>query len=155
MHNVPYGELHIGSSASLSRTLTEEDVILFARVSGDIDPVHLDEDYAQRTRFNGRIVHNMFSAGLISAALATVMPGPGTLYLGQTLNFRHPIRPGDELTVTLTVAGKQDEERQVVIDCKVVNQDSQLVVDGEARVTVPAERIEVAPAKLPPISVGN
>lgn len=153
MHNVPYGELQIGSSASLTRTLSEEDIILFARVSGDTDPLHLDEDYAKGTRFKGRIAHNMWSAGLISAALATVMPGPGTVYLGQTLNFHHPVRPGDRLTVTLTVAGKQDEQRQVVIDCKVVNQDQVLIVDGEARVTVPDESIETAPARLPSIRI--
>ena len=154
MKSTPYDQLEIGATASYSKQLTEQDLVLFAHTSGDVNPVHLDEAYARETPFKGRIGHGMWSAGLISAALATVLPGPGTIYLGQTLKFLRPVSPGDELTVKLTVAGKQDEKRRVTLDCEVLNQQGKTVVVGEATVLPPASAGEVERPELPGITIG-
>ncbi|MEJ1381018.1 MAG: MaoC/PaaZ C-terminal domain-containing protein [Candidatus Sedimenticola sp. (ex Thyasira tokunagai)] len=154
MESIPYQELEIGATATYEKSLTEEDLVLFATTSGDVNPVHLDEAYAADSMFKGRIAHGMWSAGLISAALATVMPGPGSIYLGQSLNFRRPVRLGDRLTVTLKVKEKRDDKQIVTIDCKVKNQDGRLVVDGEASVIAPKERVRVERPQLPEITIG-
>ncbi|MES9902439.1 MAG: MaoC/PaaZ C-terminal domain-containing protein [Sedimenticola sp.] len=154
MESIPYQELEIGATADYEKSLTEEDLVLFAATSGDVNPVHLDEAYAADTLFKGRIAHGMWSAGLISAALATVMPGPGSIYLGQSLNFRRPVRIGDRLTVQLTVKEKRDEKQIVILDCKVKNQDGRLVVDGEATVMAPKERVQIERSQLPTITIG-
>ncbi|MFU8763340.1 MAG: MaoC/PaaZ C-terminal domain-containing protein [Haliea sp.] len=138
--NHTFDELVIGQRAESSRTVTMEDIRLFAAASGDHNPLHLDPDYAATTRFGGCIAHGMFSGGLISAVLAMQMPGPGTIYLGQSLAFRLPVKVGDTLTVQLTVADKQARRRQVTLDCLVLNQDGKTVVTGTAEVIAPAER---------------
>ena len=153
MVNIPYGEIEIGATATFSKTLTEEDIVLFAKTSGDVNPVHLNDEYAQTTPFKGRIAHGMWSAGLISAGLATVMPGPGTVYLGQNLSFRRPVMLGDELTVNLKVLDKDDKKRFVTVETIVVNQDGKTVVQGEAQVMVPAEKIEIDVPELPDITI--
>ncbi len=154
MENVTYDEIQVGHTASFSKTLTEQDLILFATTSGDVNPAHLDEEYARNSQFGERIGHGMWSASLISAALATVLPGPGTVYLGQTLSFRRPVKIGDRLTANLEVVGKQDDKKQVILECKVVNQDGKIVVSGEATVIAPTEkmRMEKAP-RLPKVSI--
>jgi len=152
--NIPYGELEIGATATFTKQLTEEDIVLFAKTSGDLNPLHLDEAYARTTQFKGRIAHGMWSAGLISAALATVLPGPGSVYVGQSLRFLRPVRLGDELTVHLKVMDKQDKRKQVTLACKVLNQDGKTVVQGEAQVMAPAERVEVEAPELPNITLG-
>src|SRR5512145_3563453 len=91
-------QLQPGMSASIAKTVTEADIILFAGISTDVNPAHLDEEYAKTTMFGGRIAHGMLSAGFISAVLANHLPGPGTVYLGQTLKFRSPVRPGETVT---------------------------------------------------------
>ena len=96
--NHTFDELEIGQTASYSKTCTEEDILLFAKVSGDVNPVHLDEEFASNTQFGKRIAHGMYTGALISAALALNLPGPGSIYLGQNLKFRAPVRIGDELT---------------------------------------------------------
>jgi acyl dehydratase len=154
MQSIPYDELEIGQSATFAKTLTEEDLVMFAKTSGDVNPVHLDEEFAKGTPFKTRIAHGMWSAGLISAALATVMPGPGTIYLGQNLSFRRPVLLGDTLTVKLTVSGKQDEKRWVTIDTEVFNQDEKLVVKGDATVMAPAAAAEVVAPDLPAVTIG-
>ncbi len=151
LKSIPYEALQIGDRASYSKTLTERDVLLFAHTSGDVNPVHLDEEYARNTPFKGRIAHGMWSAGIISAALATALPGPGSIYLGQTLRFLRPVRIGDRLTVQLEVTGKQDARKRVTLACRVVNQDGKLVVEGEAEVIPPAEAAEVESPPLPPV----
>jgi len=152
--SISYDELEIGQTATFSKTLTEEDLVLFARTSGDVNPVHLNEEFAKGTPFKTRIAHGMWSAGLISAALAMVMPGPGTIYLGQNLSFRRPVLLGDTLTVKLTVSGKQDEKKWVTIDTEVFNQDDKLVVKGDATVMAPAKSGEVEAPELPQVSIG-
>ena len=155
MNSIPYEQLNIGDRARYHKTLTEQDVLLFAHTSGDRNPVHLDEAYARTTPFKGRIAHGMWSASLISAALATVLPGPGSIYLGQTLRFLRPVRIGDRLTVELEVTGKQDEKRRVTLACRVLNQDGKVVVEGEAEVIPPPKAAEVDAPELPGIHIGD
>ncbi|TVO78713.1 MaoC/PaaZ C-terminal domain-containing protein [Sedimenticola selenatireducens] len=154
MENIPYNELEIGMTADFSKTLTQDDLILFAKISGDVNPVHLDDEFAKETLFKGRIGHGMWTGSVISAAVATVLPGPGTIYLEQNLQFRRPVRPGDEITVTLTVTGKQDEKKHVSLDCKVVNQDGALVAKGDARVIAPDQKVRLERPELPSITIG-
>src|SRR3954467_9447482 len=96
IENVTYDEIAIGRTAAISRVLTREDIELFARVSGDTNPAHLDAEYAAGTMFKGVIGHGIWSASIVSAVLGTCLPGPGTIYLGQDLKFRRPVRPGDQ-----------------------------------------------------------
>lgn len=154
MENIPYSELEIGTSANFSKSLTEEDIVLFAKISGDVNPVHLDDAFARETLFKGRIAHGMWTGSVISAAVATVLPGPGTIYLEQNLQFRRPVRPGDEITVTLTVTGKEDEKRRVSLDCQVVNQKGELVAKGDARVIAPDQKVRLEKPELPVITIG-
>lgn len=149
VRNHTFDELSIGQRAESSRTVTMEDVRLFAAASGDHNPLHLDPAYAASTRFGGCIAHGMFSGGLISAVLAMQMPGPGTIYLGQSLTFRLPVKIGDTLTVQLTVADKEPRRRHVTLDCLVLNQHGKKVVTGTAEVIAPAERETVTIAAAP------
>lgn len=154
LENITYDELNVGDSATYTKTLTEAELILFAAVSGDVNPVHVDQDYASRTMFKGRIAHGMWSGALISAALATVIPGPGTVYLEQTLQFKKPVRLDDTLTVKATVLSKEKRNR-VVIECVVINQNSEVVVTGEAKVIAPTEKLTLDRPRLPPITIGD
>ncbi|AZZ93069.1 3-hydroxybutyryl-CoA dehydratase [Hahella sp. KA22] len=154
LENITYDELHVGDSATYTRTLTEQEIVLFAAVSGDINPVHLDAEYAQSTVFKERIGHGMWSGALISAALATVIPGPGTIYLEQHLSFKRPVKLNDVLTVTLTVTEKLSKKR-VVLDCAIHNQNGVLVVEGQAKVIAPDEKISLERPTLPAISISG
>lgn len=154
LENITYKELQVGDSATYTRTLTEEELILFAAVSGDINPLHLDSEFASKSIFRERIAHGMWSGALISAALATVMPGPGTIYLEQALNFKRPVKLDDTLTVTLSVAAKEPKNR-VVIHCEVINQNNDLVVSGDAKVIAPTEKLSLDRPRLPRITIGD
>jgi 3-hydroxybutyryl-CoA dehydratase len=129
-------ELTIGMSAVFSRRIGEADVIKFAEVSGDDNPVHLDEDYARQTHFGGRIVHGILSAGLISAAIAAKLPGPGTIYLKQNLKFCAPVRIGDVVEAKVTVAEIILERNRVVLATTCMVGDT-IVIDGDALVMPP------------------
>jgi acyl dehydratase len=122
VRNRTFDELAIGDSASLERTLTQHDIQLFAILSGDVNPQHLDAEYAASTRTQGVVAHGMWGGTLISAVLGTRLPGPGTIYLGQTLRFLAPVRPGDHLTVRVEVKAKQPATRRVSLACRVSNQ---------------------------------
>ena len=125
-------DFKIGERARLVKEITEEDIQLFAKVTGDHNPLHLDTEFASRTRFKGRIAHGMISAGLISAVLGTVMPGPGGIYLSQTLKFIRPVRIGDTLTAEVQVTGWDSEKGILKLDTRCLNQDEKEVVVGEA-----------------------
>jgi 3-hydroxybutyryl-CoA dehydratase len=127
-------DLFVGQSASMAKTVTETDIILFSGVSTDVNPVHLNEEWAATTMFKGRIAHGMLSAGFISAVLANKLPGPGTIYLGQNLKFKAPVRPGDTVKTVCTVKEIVAEKKRVVLttNCYVGNV---LVIEGEATVT--------------------
>ncbi len=152
LENITYDELHEGDSATFSRTLTEDELVLFAAVSGDVNPVHLDAEFAAGSMFKQRIAHGMWSGSLISAALATVLPGPGTIYLEQNLNFRRPVKLDDTLTVTLTVLSKLPKQR-LIIGCEVHNQAGEEVVNGEAKVIAPKEKLTLPKPQLPKITI--
>lgn len=154
LENRPYDELNVGDFASIERTVTEKDLILFAAVSGDVNPVHLDAEFARSSMFGERIAHGMFSGALISAVLGISIPGPGTIYLGQDLSFRRPVKLGDTLTVTLVVKDKLDSKKIVDLDCSVVNQRGEKVVVGTAKVIAPSEKMRVEAPELPPITLG-
>ncbi len=154
LENLTYEDLNVGDSATYSRTLTEEELILFAAVSGDVNPLHLDSEFASQTIFKERIAHGMWSGALISAALATVMPGPGTIYLEQTLKFRSPVKLQDVLLVRLTVKEKLPKGR-VVFDCLVTNQAGEVVVEGESKVIAPNAKLVLERPTLPKIIIGG
>lgn len=153
LENVTFDEIEIGRTASYSKTLTEEDVILFAKVSGDINPVHLNEDFAKNTIFEGRIAHGMYTGSLVSAALGIVLPGPGTIYLGQSLRFKSPVRIGDTITVNMEVVKKREDRKFVTLECTVVNQNGEKVATGTAEVIAPTEKMIVPAAELPAITI--
>jgi len=151
IENITYAELSVGQSARLCRTLTENDIAAFAAVSGDINPAHVDTEYADHTLFHGVIAHGMWGAALISRLLGTVLPGPGTIYLGQTLKFLKPVRIGDELRITATVASKEDEKKHVTLDCEIKNQNGAVVLSGLATVIAPTEKVRRPRTQLPPL----
>ncbi len=129
-------QLHVGQSATIGKTITEADILLFAGVSGDVNPAHLNQEYAEQTMFKGRIAHGMLSAGLVSAVLGTKLPGFGTIYLSQTLKFKAPVKIGDTVNATLTVKEIVAEKNRVVLEtvCKVKDT---VVLEGEAVVLAP------------------
>jgi 3-hydroxybutyryl-CoA dehydratase len=126
-------DLAVGQTASMAKTVTETDIILFSGVSTDVNPVHLNEEWAKTTLFKGRIAHGMLSAGFISAVLANKLPGPGTIYLGQNLKFKAPVRPGDTVKTVCTVKELVVEKKRAVITTNCYVGD-QLVIEGEATV---------------------
>jgi 3-hydroxybutyryl-CoA dehydratase len=132
-----YDELFVGQTAEYSKEITDADVMGFAQVTGDFNPVHVDEEAAARSRFGGRIAHGMLSAGLISAALAGKLPGPGSIYLGQTLKFTAPVKIGDTVTVTVTVTELLPKNR-VKLSTHCRNQSDETVCTGEATILLDA-----------------
>ncbi len=130
-------DLKVGQSDSFTKTVTHEDIVKFAEVSGDDNPVHLDQAFAEKTPFKGRIAHGMLSAGFISAVLGTKLPGQGAIYMGQTLKFKAPVKIGDTVTATATVTEVIPEKKRAVLStqCKV---GDTVVIDGEATVMVPS-----------------
>lgn len=130
-----FEDLEVGQTASSTKTVSDEDIRRFAEITGDTNPVHLDDAYANTTDFGGRIAHGMLSAGLISAAIGTHLPGPGSIYLNQSLKFRLPIRPGDEVETRVTITDMNERRRWVTLstECFV---DGKRVTQGEAVVMV-------------------
>ena len=153
MENVTYDELSVGSSARLLRTVTLEDIQAFAAVSGDINPAHLNPEYADATMFHGVIAHGMLGAALISALFGTQFPGPGTIYLGQELKFTKPVRIGDTLTVLATVSEKDDEKKRVKMSCLVTNQKGETVLKGDANLMPPTQKVRVPKVNAPQIQL--
>jgi phosphotransacetylase/acyl dehydratase len=149
--NRTFDELKVGDSASLARTLTRADIELFAVMSGDVNPAHLDDEYARSDMFHKVIAHGMWSGALISTVLGTQLPGPGTIYLGQSLRFLKPVGLGDTVTVTLTVARLDPEKHRVALDCTVTNQDGQQVATGTADVIAPTEKVARPRVVLPEV----
>jgi 3-hydroxybutyryl-CoA dehydratase len=134
---VKINELEIGMMATRRNVVTREHIVAYAELSGDQNPVHLDEAFAATTQFKGVIAHGMLSAGYISAVLGNDLPGMGTVYMGQSLSFRGPVRPGDEVVTTVTVKDIVRDKRRVILTtvCKV---GEKVVLDGEAMVMVAA-----------------
>ena len=132
-----FEDLELGMSASVSRTVSEADILMFAGVSGDTNPVHLDQEFAASTMFGGRIAHGTLSAGLISAVFGTRLPGPGSIYLSQTLKFKAPVKIGDTVVARVTVKELKTEKRRAVFST-VCSVGSTVVLEGEAELLIPA-----------------
>lgn len=129
-------QLEPGMSASMAKTVTEADIILFAGISTDVNPAHLDEEYCKGTMFGTRIAHGMLSAGFISAVLANKLPGPGTIYLSQTLKFKSPVKPGDTVKATVTVKEVLAAKNRVILDTVCTVGDT-VVIEGECLMMPP------------------
>ena len=136
VHALYFEDLRIGMRETLMRTVMDGDVVDFARISGDENPIHLSERYAAKTRFGQRIAHGLYTASLISAVLGTRLPGPGAVYRSQTLNFHAPVKIGDVVTVVVEVVELVPEGRKARLHCEALV-DGQVVLDGEAAVSVP------------------
>jgi 3-hydroxybutyryl-CoA dehydratase len=132
MAELAYEEIKVGDDASISRTITEAHIVAFAGLTGDMNPLHVDADYAAKSMFGERIAHGMLVAGLISAVLGTQLPGPNSIYLGQDLKFTAPVKIGDTVTVTVTVTEKRDDKRIIKLRTTAANQRGEMVVDGSA-----------------------
>jgi len=139
VYGLKFEDLYVGRTASASRTISEADILMFAGVSGDTNPVHLDEEFAASTMFGGRIAHGMLSAGLISAVFGTRLPGPGCIYLSQSLKFKAPVKIGDTVVARVTVTELKNEKRRAIFST-VCSVGDQIVLDGEAEILVPTRK---------------
>ncbi len=132
MAELAYDDIKTGDEASLTRTITEADIVAFADLTGDMNPVHIDADYAVKSMFGERIAHGMLLAGLISAVLGMQLPGPNSIYLGQDLKFTAPVKIGDTVKVVVTVTEKRDDKRIIKLRTTASNQRGEMVIDGNA-----------------------
>jgi len=130
-------EIQVGDTARFSKTVSESDVYLFAGITGDLNPAHVNEDYAKSTFFKSRIAHGMLTASFISTVIGTMLPGPGTIYMGQEVRFLAPVKFGDSITAVVEVAEINADKKRVRLKTYCVNQENQTVVDGEALVSPP------------------
>jgi 3-hydroxybutyryl-CoA dehydratase len=134
-----FEDLSVGMTETLKKTVSSSDVVGFAQLTGDRNPIHLSEHFAARTSFGKRIAHGLYTASLISAVLGTRLPGPGAIYISQTLNFRAPVKLGDTVLVTVTVRELIPEKSRARLSC-ICSVDGEVVLDGEALVKVPSEK---------------
>ncbi len=149
IENKTYDEIQVGDSASLTRTLQPQDIQLFAIMSGDVNPAHVDAEYAQSSMFREIVAHGMWGGALISTVLGTQFPGPGTIYIDQTLHFSRPVGLGDNITIALTATRKFDHNHHILFDCLCTNQDGQTVIRGTAEVLAPTEKVKRPRIELP------
>jgi phosphate acetyltransferase len=155
IENRTFDEIKIGDTASLVCTLSKKDIDLFAVMSGDVNPAHVDEEYARSDLFHTIIAHGMWGASLISTLLGTKLPGPGTIYLDQSLSFHHPVMVGDTITITVTVRTKEADGHQVTFDCECCNQRGEEVISGNAKVIAPTDKVRRPRAILPEVHLHN
>src|ERR1700738_4747383 len=132
-----FEDLSVGMTETLAKTIASSDVVGFAQLTGDRNPIHLSEHFAAKTTFGGRVAHGLYTASLISAVLGTRLPGPGAVYVSQTLHFRAPVRIGDTVEVTVTVAELDPQRQRATLTC-VCRVGDAVVLDGEALVKVPS-----------------
>ena len=130
--------IEVGQSATLTKTFTKNDVFSFAEISGDHNPIHVDPDFAAKSRFKRQLVHGMLTAGMISAVLGMQLPGPGSIYLKQELKFRSPVYFGDTITAKVTVTKVRSDKPIITLETICVNQDKTTVIDGEAILLIPS-----------------
>jgi len=149
IQNRVFNELKVGDSASIQRTLTVKDIELFSIMSGDVNPAHVDAEYAKDDMFHKIIAQGMWGAALISTVLGTELPGPGTIYLDQTLKFSAPVVPGDTITVMVTVTEKKPDKFIVNLECKCINQNDKTVISGVATVIAPTVKVKRERIELP------
>lgn len=151
LENRIFDDIKLGDSASIVREITQDDITLFSAISGDVNPAHLDAEYAATDLFHHIIAQGVLTAGLVSAVLGTKLPGPGSIYLSQELKFRAPVAPGDVVTATCTVTGLMPEKHRVILDCHCVNQDGKEVLSGTATVQAPTEKVSRPAIALPEV----
>jgi phosphotransacetylase/acyl dehydratase len=155
IENRTFDEIEVGESASVTRTLTEQDIQLFALVSGDVNPAHMDRAYAEDDIFQKVIAHGLWGGGLISSVLGTELPGPGAIYLSQSLRFLRPVGLGDSITASVTVTEKRAERHVVLLDCRCVNQRGEEVIVGKAEVKAPTEKVRRPRIALPDVQLAS
>ena len=153
IENRTYDEIQVGDSATLVRTLKPQDIQLFAIMSGDVNPSHVDPEYARSSMFREVVAHGMWGGALISTVLGTQFPGPGTIYVDQTLHFSRPVGLGDTITVMVTATRKFDHNHHILFDCVCTNQDGQKVIGGTAEVLAPTEKIKRPRIELPEVTI--
>ncbi|KGP62537.1 bifunctional enoyl-CoA hydratase/phosphate acetyltransferase [Legionella norrlandica] len=153
LENVTFEELTIGRQASLNRTLTQDDINLFAAMSGDVNPAHVDPQFAKSDVFHGVVGHGMWAGALISTLLGTTLPGPGTIYLEQDIKFISPVRVDDNVTITIVVRNKLPKKHIVYFDCIGVNQKGDPVIKGLAKVIAPIKKMKVPRKALPLVEI--
>jgi phosphate acetyltransferase len=153
IENRTFAEINIGDTASLQHTLRQKDIDLFVAMTGDVNPTHVDEQYAKDTVFHKIIAHGMWGASLLSTVLGTKLPGPGTLYLTQDLKFEHPIALGDTVTVSVTVMQKHEQQHTIELACQCTNQLNEVVISGVATVIAPVKKVKRQRMVLPQFEV--
>ena len=153
IENLTFDEIEVGQTATLVRTLRHEDIQMFAVLSGDLNPTHVDPAYAKSAGFRDVVGHGMWGGILVSNVLGTEFPGPGTVYVSQTFSFERPVRVGDTLTVTVTCRRKFEHNRHIVFDCRAANQLGEVVLAGVAEVLAPAEKIRLPKVQLPELAL--
>jgi phosphate acetyltransferase len=155
IENRTYDEIQVGDQSVLTRTLRPEDIQLFAIMSGDVNPAHVDPEYARSSMFHEVIAHGMWGGALISTVLGTEFPGPGTIYISQTLKFSRPVKVGDTITITVKCTQKFEHNKHMIFDCLCTNQDGLKVIVGEAEVLAPTEKIKRARMAMPEITISD
>ena len=155
IENRTFDEIEIGDFAELSRTLRPDDIHLFAAMSGDVNPTHVDTEFARSSQFREVVGHSMWGSTLISTVLGTEFPGPGTVYVSQNLNFHRPITIGDTLTITVTCKQKFTHNHHMLMDCLAVNQDGLKIIDGVAEIQAPTDKIRRTRMALPEITISD
>ena len=155
IQNRTFDKIQVGDFAQLVRTLRPEDIHLFAAMSGDVNPTHVDIEYARSSQFREVVGHSMWGSTLISTVLGTEFPGPGTVYVSQGLNFWRPITIGDTLTITVTCKEKFEHNHHIIFDCLALNQDGLKVIDGLAEVMAPTEKIKRERVVLPAVTISD
>jgi len=152
LENFTFDELEVGQTAEYVKTVSRQDITLFAIISGDTNPLHLDEEYAKTTRFGRCIAHGSICAAVLSAAVATKMPGPGTIYAGQEMKFKKPVFPGDTLTTRLELLEKK-RKGIITMDCKITNQHGEVVFTGVSTAIAPSEKMRIPQISLPNVEL--
>lgn len=155
IENRTFDEIVVGDTASVVRTFSEQDIQLFALMSGDVNPAHLDPAYAATDMFHRVIAHGLWGGGLISAVLGTELPGPGAIYLSQSLKFAHPVSLGDTITATVTVIEKHARDHRVSLACRCVNQHGRDVITGQGEVIAPTEKVRRPRVILPDVQLSD
>lgn len=151
IENKTFDEIEVGDTAELTRVLKTQDIELFAVMSGDVNPAHVDLEYAKDDIFHKVIAHGMWGGALISAVLGTQLPGPGTIYLNQSLSFRRPVGIGDKVVVRVTVIEKFADKKQLLLECECLNEEGEQIIKGEARVIAPSEKVRRPRVVLPEV----
>ena len=155
IENRTFEEIAVGDTARVSKTLTEQDIELFALVSGDVNPAHMDPAFARTDIFQSIIAHGMWGGGLISSVLGMELPGPGTIYLSQSLRFVAPVRVADTITATVTVTEKRADHHVVILDCRCTNQHGEDVIVGQAEVKAPIQKVRRPRMNLPDVKIAR